>query len=106
MKYFKSFLLLLLLMVLPATAVCQIEIYNSSTTIGAGVFKTSKNVRLTATATSNAYSAISGHDQGDKEYGTQHLDSKMYTKNKDIGAQSTSCNSATYDFSSQNWTAQ
>lgn len=76
----------------------------TSTVIGGGTFKTSKSVKLSATATTSAYSAISGHLQGDKEYGTNNVDPKIYVTTKAAGTAATNCDSATYDFSS--WTAQ
>lgn len=77
----------------------------TSTVIGGGTFKVSKGVTLSATSTASAYSAIAGHTNGDKEYGTSSADPKIFTKTKTIGAAPTSCNSETYDFSSSSWTA-
>jgi hypothetical protein len=85
-------------------AIAAMDLLNSSTVIGGGVFKTSKNVRLTATATTTVYSAIAGHGQGDKEFGTQHQDSKLFSRSKAIGTPSTTCDNSAFDFSS--WTSQ
>ena len=88
----------------PGTSSAALEMFNSSTVIGGGTFKTSKNVKLSATATTVRYSAIAGHEQGDKEFGTQHLDSKLYSRSKQPSTAATTCTTDTFDFSS--WTAQ
>jgi hypothetical protein len=75
----------------------------SSTVIGGGTFKVSKGVTLSATADSGAYSATSHHTNGDKEYGTNSTDPKIFAQAKPSGGW-TSTSATTTDFSS--WTAQ
>lgn len=90
---------------LATSAFAKVEVNDTtSTTIGGGTFKTSKSVKLSATATTAAYSAISGHLQGDKEFGTNNIDPKIFQKAKNKGTAATDCGSETFDFSS--WTAQ
>lgn len=94
----------IVVMVRALPAMATLDMYNSSTVIGGGIFKTSTNVRLTATSTTVVYSAIAGHGQGDKEFGTQHQDSKLYSRSKAIGTTSTTCDNSSFDFSS--WASQ
>ncbi|RNC67630.1 MAG: hypothetical protein ED859_13735 [Desulfuromonadales bacterium] len=77
---------------------------SNTTVIGGGTFKTSKSVKLTATATASAYSAIAGHGQGDKEFGSNNLDPKIFVKTKSTSTAATNCDSETFDFST--WTTQ
>lgn len=74
-----------------------------STVIGGGTFKVSKGVTLSATSTASAYSAISGHTNGDKQFGTSSADPKIFTKTKTIGGAIDECTSEAHDFSG--WTA-
>lgn len=50
-------------------------------------FRTSKNVELNALGNTTTYAAVSGHLQGDKEYGSASGDSKIYFQAKTEGAQ-------------------
>ncbi|MDY0397719.1 MAG: hypothetical protein RBR03_03585 [Desulfuromonas thiophila] len=48
-------------------------------------FRTSKNVLLWASSSKTTYAAISGHSQGDKQYGSASGDSKIYFQSKEEG---------------------
>lgn len=100
---FRIISVIVVLVLAVAGPVAALELYNTSTIIGGVVFKTSKNVRLTARSNQFRYSAISEHNQGDREFGTQHHESKLYYRSKVQGAAST-CDDPAYDFST--WNAQ
>jgi hypothetical protein len=52
-------------------------------------FRTSKNVLLLASSSKTTYAAISGHSQGDKQYGSASGDSKIYFQSKKEGVDPT-----------------
>jgi len=92
------------LLIWSGTTHAMMDIKNSSTTIGGGLFKPSTNVRITASSTNATYSAIAGHDQGDHEFGTRHENTRMFSREKAKGTPASNCDSADYIFTS--WTSQ
>lgn len=75
-----------------------------STVLGGGTYKVSKGVTLSATSASTAYSATSWHLSGDKQYGTNSTDPKIFATAKTVGSGGTATTATSTDFSS--WTAQ
>jgi hypothetical protein len=96
---FKAFVVLSALSF--ATSAFAATFNDSNTTIiGGGTFKVSKSVTLQALATTAAYAAIAGHLNGDKAYGTNSTDPKIFEQTKTKGAAVSAPSSATYDFAS------
>jgi hypothetical protein len=56
-----------------------------ATVIGGGSFSSSNNVKIFASATDNAYIAVSGHLQGDKAYGSSNGSPSINYKAKTAG---------------------
>jgi len=104
MKRTVKMIALVATLLMATSSFAMMSLTDTSTVIGGGTFKPSTKVKLTATADSSNYSAISGHEQGDKEYGTNNTDPKIVAKAKGKGIAATDCNSATFDFST--WTSQ
>ena len=86
----KLFLLLALVLcsgtVFAETTFTDADEPDGKTTTGVvNSFRTSKNVILIAEGVSSTYSAVSGHTQGDRAYGSAAGDSKIYWASKDAG---------------------
>ena len=56
----------------------QTTITSVGTTIGSQSFKPSNNVTVGVVATTNAWSAQSGHTNGDRRFGASYDDPKIY----------------------------
>jgi hypothetical protein len=104
MKRTVKMIALVATLLMATSSFAMMSLTDTSTVIGGGTFKPSTKVKLTSTATSSAYSAISGHEQGDKEFGTNNVDPKIYAKAKAKGVAATDCNTEAFDFST--WTSQ
>lgn len=88
-------------------------ITSTGTSIGTQSFKPSNNVSIkiysSSTLTNNRYSAESGHGSGDRVFGTNSVDPKMYWKSVTSGTpvDATNMNIAAdnVDFTTGGWTS-
>lgn len=79
-----------LVTLLAATAVASsafaaAEAITGTTSLGVQKFQLSNNVTMAVLSTSTAYAAKSGHLNGDRAFGTNSTDSKLYYVSKAAG---------------------